>query len=70
MFFRVTQLFQLKDPDMRRLVYVFIKEVRASDDEVFIVTSSLSKDIMESTIESHKANALRLLAHISDPSTN
>ena len=65
MFFNVTRLFQSDDQAIRRLIYVFIKELRASQDEVFIVTSSLMKDIL-SPNDMYKANSMRVLSRIID----
>ena len=48
MFFNVTKLFQMKPTEhqnLRRLIYVFIKELKVNENEVFIVISCLSKDI-------------------------
>lgn len=48
MFFNVTKLFQMPPSmhqNLRRLIYVFIKELKVKDSEVFIVISCLSKDI-------------------------
>lgn len=47
---------------------MFIKELRAREDEVFIVTSCLSKDMMGDN-NMFKANALRVLTKIADKST-
>ena len=47
---------------------MFIKELRAKEDEVFIVTSCLSKDMMGDNIM-YKANALRVLSKIVDKSS-
>jgi hypothetical protein len=44
----VTKLFQVNTPQtqsLRRLMYVFIKELKASESEVFIVISQLTKDV-------------------------
>ena len=46
---------------------MFIKELKAREDEVFIVTSCLSKDMMSDN-EMYKANALRVLTKIADKS--
>lgn len=46
---------------------MFIKELKAREDEVFIVTSCLSKDMMSDN-NMYKANALRVLAKIADRS--
>jgi coatomer protein complex subunit gamma len=57
MFFNVTKLFFSNDTKLRRLIYVFIKELKADENEIFIVTSCLSKD-MTSGNDIFKANAL------------
>lgn len=38
-FFSVTKLFQHKDVHLRRMVYLVIKEIIPSSDEVIIITS-------------------------------
>ena len=47
-------------------MYVFIKELRANENEVFIVISQLTKDIGQNDNEMYKANALRVLTKIID----
>ncbi|KAG5044690.1 hypothetical protein JHK86_014096 [Glycine max] len=64
-FFAVTKLFQSKDMGLRRMVYLMIKEISPSADEVIIVTSSLMKD-MNSKIDMYRANAIRVLCRITD----
>ncbi|XP_010530844.1 PREDICTED: coatomer subunit gamma-like [Tarenaya hassleriana] len=64
-FFSVTKLFQSKDTGLRRMVYLIIKELSPSADEVIIVTSSLMKD-MNSKIDMYRANAIRVLCRITD----
>ena len=44
-FFAATKLFQSKDPHLRRMVYLCIKDICPGSDEVIIVTSSLMKDM-------------------------
>jgi coatomer protein complex subunit gamma len=46
-FFGVTKLFQSDDVNLRRMMYLFIKEVAetCNPDDVIIVTSSLTKDM-------------------------
>jgi hypothetical protein len=65
-FFSVTKLFQHKDVHLRRMVYLVIKEVIPSSDEVIIITSSLMKD-MNSRNDLYRANAIRVLCRIIDP---
>ncbi|KAM0949878.1 putative clathrin/coatomer adaptor, adaptin-like, coatomer/calthrin adaptor appendage [Dioscorea sansibarensis] len=64
-FFAVTKLFQSKDTGLRRMVYLIIKELSPSNDEVIIVTSSLMKD-MNSKTDMYRANAIRVLCRITD----
>ncbi|BBM97369.1 coatomer subunit gamma [Marchantia polymorpha subsp. ruderalis] len=64
-FFAVTKLFQSKDIGLRRMVYLIIKEISPSADEVIIVTSSLMKD-MNSKTDLYRANAIRVLCRITD----
>uniref|UniRef100_H3G9Z1 Coatomer subunit gamma n=1 Tax=Phytophthora ramorum TaxID=164328 RepID=H3G9Z1_PHYRM len=59
-FFGVTKLFQSKDANLRRMMYLFIKEV-------IIVTQSLTKD-MSSDVDLYRANAIRVLCRIIDGS--
>ena len=65
MFFSVTKLFQHKDVHLRRMVYLVIKEIIPSSDEVIIITSSLMKD-MNSKNDLYRANAIRVLCKIID----
>lgn len=66
-FFGVTKLFQSPDPYLRRMMYLFIKEVAetCNPDDVIIVTSSLTKD-MNSNDDLYRANSIRVLARIID----
>lgn len=66
-FFGVTKLFQSKDVNLRRMMYLFIKEVAetCNPDDVIIVTSSLTKD-MNIGEDLYRANSMRVLAKIID----
>lgn len=66
-FFGVTKLFQSKDVNLRRMMYLFIKEVAETcePDDVIIVTSSLTKD-MNTGVDLYRANSMRVLAKIID----
>jgi coatomer protein complex subunit gamma len=68
-FFGVTKLFMSDDASLRRMVYLFIKEMAetCNPDDVIIVTSSLTKD-MTCDVDLYRANALRVLARIVDSS--
>lgn len=64
-FFSVTKLFQANEPTLRRLVYLAIKELAHSAEEVIIVTNCLTKDI-NSEVDMYRANATRVLCTITD----
>jgi len=66
-FFGVTKLFMSDDASLRRMVYLFIKEVAetCNPDDIIIVTSSLTKD-MTCDVDLYRANALRVLTRIVD----
>ena len=66
MFFNVTKLFQCNHNALRRLIYVFIKELNANENEVFVVISCLMKDVHQNEQPIYKANALRVLSKIID----
>lgn len=76
LFFNVTKLFQIPQSqrnklyqNLRRLVYVLIKELDVSVDEVFIVIACLQKDLQTTENDVFKANALRVLTKIVDEAT-
>lgn len=66
-FFGVTKLFQSSDVNLRRMMYLFIKEIAetCNPDDVIIVTSSLTKD-MNTGEDLYRANSMRVLAKIID----
>mmetsp|Transcript_2747 Transcript_2747/g.5006 ORF Transcript_2747/g.5006 Transcript_2747/m.5006 type:complete len:886 (-) Transcript_2747:1030-3687(-) len=64
-FFSVTKLFQSAEPSLRRLVYLAIKELAHTAEEVIIVTNCLTKDI-NSDVDMYRANATRVLCKITD----
>jgi coatomer protein complex subunit gamma len=66
-FFGVTKLFQSDDVNLRRMMYLFIKEIAETcdPDDVIIVTSSLTKD-MNTGEDLFRANSMRVLAKIID----
>jgi coatomer protein complex subunit gamma len=66
-FFSVTKLFQSKETMLRRMVYLVIKALTASAEEVIIVTSCLTRD-MHSKNDLYRANAIRVLCSITDAS--
>ncbi|UYV63358.1 COPG1 [Cordylochernes scorpioides] len=66
-FFAMTKLFQSKDPVLRRLVYLGIKELSTVAEDVIIVTSSLTKD-MTGKEDQYRGAAIRALCKITDAS--
>jgi coatomer subunit gamma len=66
-FFAVTKLYQNSDTNLRRMVYLCLKDICPDAAEVMIVTNSLMKD-MNSPQELYRANAIRVLRTIIDPS--
>ncbi|KAK9828743.1 hypothetical protein WJX72_001875 [[Myrmecia] bisecta] len=64
-FFSVTKLFQNKDANLRRMVYLVVKDVCPASDEVIMITSSLMKD-MNSKTDLYRSNAIRVLCSITD----
>ncbi|KAG2486424.1 hypothetical protein HYH03_014871 [Edaphochlamys debaryana] len=64
-FFGVTKLFQKQDINLRRMMYLCIKDICPGADEVIIVTSSLMKD-MNSKVDLFRSNSVRVLCKIID----
>ncbi|BES96180.1 Coatomer subunit alpha-2 [Nesidiocoris tenuis] len=64
-FFAMTKLFQSKNPVLRRMVYLGIKELSNLAEDVIIVTSSLTKD-MTGKEDLYRAAAIRALCSITD----
>ncbi|VDN21078.1 unnamed protein product, partial [Gongylonema pulchrum] len=66
-FFAVTKLWQSKDANLRRLVYLAIKELCDISNDVIIVTSSLTKD-MTGREDVYRAPSIRALCCVIDGS--
>ncbi|XP_066994235.1 coatomer subunit gamma [Anabrus simplex] len=64
-FFAMTKLFQSRDVILRRMVYLGIKELSSTAEDVIIVTSSLTKD-MTGKEDLYRAAAIRALCSITD----
>lgn len=64
-FFAITKLFQSKDPILRRMMYLGIKELSHIAEDVIIVTSSLTKD-MTGKEDLYRGAAIRALCTITD----
>lgn len=67
-FFSVTRLFESTSERLRRLVYILIKSLGIGEGEIFIIISSLTKDINSSN-SIYRANAIRLLYYIVNDSS-
>ncbi|KAJ1871410.1 coatomer subunit gamma [Coemansia sp. RSA 990] len=68
LFFSTTKLFQCKDMSLRQMVYLAIKELSTRADDVIMVTSSLMKDMQPKSELAYRANAIRALCKIVEPS--
>lgn len=64
-FFGATKLFQCDHPKLRRILFVFLKELSGIAEQVFIASSSLVKDISSSN-EVNRCNAIRTLRKVTD----
>ncbi|KAI8884905.1 Coatomer, gamma subunit [Backusella circina FSU 941] len=68
LFFNVIKLFQSKDTSLRQMMYLVIKELSGIAQDVIMVTQSLIKDIQSKQETVYRANAIRALCLITDPS--
>ncbi|KZT08586.1 coatomer subunit gamma [Laetiporus sulphureus 93-53] len=68
LFFGTTRLFQNKDSALRQMVYLAIKELANTAEDVIMVTSSIMKDMQPNSEVIYRPNAIRALCHIIDPS--
>ena len=68
LFFSISKLFQHKDLSLRQLVYLTIKELSSTSDDILMVTSSIMKDIQGNDAV-YKPNAIRTLSKVLDPTT-
>lgn len=66
-FFRSCKLYQSQNSQIRKMLYLLLKEIRPKDSEVFMITSSLSKDLTVSDNSYFKASALRVMSKIIEP---
>ncbi|EGW35062.1 uncharacterized protein SPAPADRAFT_132247 [Spathaspora passalidarum NRRL Y-27907] len=68
LFFSISKLFQHKDVSLRQLVYLTIKELSSTSDDILMVTSSIMKDIQGNDAV-YKPNAIRTLSKVLDSTT-
>lgn len=66
LFFSISKLFQNKDPSLRQMVYLIIKELANTAEDVIMVTSSIMKDTAVGSDVVYRANAIRALCRIID----
>ncbi|KAI9669546.1 MAG: coatomer subunit gamma [Caeruleum heppii] len=69
LFFGISKLFQNKDASLRQMVYLIIKELAHSAEDVIMVTSSIMKDTAVQSDVLYRANAIRALCRIIDATT-
>jgi len=67
-FFRVSKLYQSEHSHIRKLLFLLLKDLNPKEGEVFMITSSLSRDVSTAENPYYKAGALRVMAKIIDPS--
>ncbi|KAJ2006333.1 coatomer subunit gamma [Coemansia thaxteri] len=68
LFFSITKLFQCTDMSLRQMVYLTIRELSTISEDVIMVTSSLMKDMQPNSEITYRANAMRALCKIIEPS--
>jgi coatomer protein complex subunit gamma len=66
LFFGISKLFQNKDASLRQMVYLVIKELANTAEDVIMVTSSIMKDTAVGNDIVYRANAIRALCRIID----
>ena len=66
LFFGISKLFQNKDASLRQMVYLIIKELANTAEDVIMVTSSIMKDTAVGSDVLYRANAIRALCRIID----
>ncbi|KAF2105086.1 Coatomer, gamma subunit [Rhizodiscina lignyota] len=69
LFFGISKLFQNKDASLRQMVYLVIKELATTAEDIIMVTSSIMKDTAMGSDVVYRANAIRALCRIIDAST-
>lgn len=74
LFFGITKLFQHRDASLRQMVYVVVKELADTAEDVIMITSSVMKDVAgaggrgSGEQDIYRANAIRALCRIIDVS--
>lgn len=70
LFFGISKLFQNKDPSLRQMVYLILKELSSTAEDVIMSTSIIMKDTAVGSDVVYRANAIRALCRIIDVSYN
>lgn len=66
LFFGISKLFQNKDPSLRQMVYLILKELSGTAEDVIMSTSIIMKDTAVGSDVLYRANAIRALCRIID----
>ncbi|KAI5308243.1 coatomer subunit gamma [Ascosphaera atra] len=66
LFFAVSKLFQNKDPSLRQMVYLVLKELSGTAEDVIMSTSIIMKDTSVGSDVVYRPNAIRALCRIID----
>ncbi|KAK3216847.1 hypothetical protein GRF29_1g1134366 [Pseudopithomyces chartarum] len=69
LFFGISKLFSNKDASLRQMVYLVLKELASSADDVIMVTASIMKDTSVGSDVVYRPNAIRALCRVIDAST-
>ncbi|OKL60705.1 hypothetical protein UA08_04259 [Talaromyces atroroseus] len=69
LFFGISKLFQNKDPSLRQMVYLILKELSTTAEDVIMSTSIIMKDTAVGSDVLYRANAIRALCRIIDATT-
>lgn len=68
LFFSISKLFQNNDPSLRQMVYLILKELASTAEDVIMSTSIIMKDTAGGSDIIYRANAIRALCRIIDVS--
>ncbi|RMZ74837.1 hypothetical protein DV737_g5692, partial [Chaetothyriales sp. CBS 132003] len=66
LFFGISKLFQNKDPSLRQMVYLIVKELAHSAEDIIMFTAIIQRDVTVGSDIIYKANAIRALCRIID----
>ncbi|EEB06467.1 coatomer gamma subunit Sec21 [Schizosaccharomyces japonicus yFS275] len=69
LFFGITKLFQNKDPSLRQMVYITIKLLSGTAQDLIMITSSIMKDTATDRETVYRPNAIRALVRVIDANT-